>query len=133
MDPKKILIIDDDEDFRFQNRTFLESHNYSVIEAISAKDGLAKLAEEKPDLIILDIMMETDQDGYAVIELVKYNEQYEEYHRIPIIMVSSIQDDPETRYPHSDRYADLITPDQYLTKPIDFDKLLESVEILLEK
>ncbi len=45
----------------------------------------------------------------------------------------AIQDDPETRYPHSDRYADLITPDQYLTKPIDFDNLLESVNKLVQK
>ena len=72
MDTKRILIIDDDEDFRFQNRTFLESHNYSVLEAISGENGLAKLTEEKPDLIILDIMMETDQEGYVLNDLIKY-------------------------------------------------------------
>ena len=74
MDTKRILIIDDDEDFRFQNRTFLESHNYSVLEAISGENGLAKLTEEKPDLIILDIMMETDQEGYVLNDLIKYND-----------------------------------------------------------
>lgn len=132
MDTKKILIIDDDEDFRFQNRTFLESHNYSVVEAISGEYGLEKLTEEKPDLIILDIMMETDKEGYVLNELIKYSEQYEDYHSIPIIMVSSLQDDPQTRYPYSDRYADLITPDQYLTKPVDYDRLLQLVEKLLK-
>jgi len=127
-----ILIIDDDQDFRFQIRTFLESHNYSVVEAISGKDGLAKLTEEKPDLIVLDIMMETDLEGYVLNELIKFNEQYEEYKNIPILMVSSIQDDPHTRYPRSD-YADLITPDQYMTKPVDYNKFLQLVERLLKK
>lgn len=133
METKNILVIDDDEDFRFQNRTFLESHNYNVTEAISAKDGMAKLADIKPDLIILDLMMETDKEGYALIESIKFSEQYADFHNIPIIMVSSVQDDPQTRYPHSDNYTDLITPDIYMTKPIDFDKLLVSVKKLTQK
>ena len=132
MTKEKILIIDDDQDFRFQIRTFLESHNYSAVEAISGKDGLEKLTKEKPDLIVLDIMMETDLEGYVLNELIKFNKQYEEYKNIPILMVSSIQDDPHTKFPGSE-YANLITPNKYMTKPVDYDKFLQLVEKFLKK
>ncbi|MFX0136007.1 MAG: PleD family two-component system response regulator, partial [Candidatus Hodarchaeota archaeon] len=63
---QKILIIDDDEDFRISIRTLLESHNYVVAEAESGKQGLQKIRKEKPDLIVLDIMMETIDEGYLL-------------------------------------------------------------------
>ena len=97
---------------------FLVSHNYSVVEAVSGKDGLEKLTIENPDLIVLDIMMETDSEGYELNELIKYDSHYTEYKNIPILMVSSIHDDPHERFPRSE-YAILITPDKYMTKPID--------------
>ena len=66
---EKILIIDDDEDYRTSIRTLLESHNYSVVEASSGKEGLEKLTQEKPDLIVLDIMMETIDQGYSLNQI----------------------------------------------------------------
>ena len=132
MKTKKILIIDDDQDYRSQIRTFLESHNYSIVEAASGKDGLEKLAKENPDLIVLDIMMETDSEGYELNELIKYDNHYKEYKNIPILMVSSIQKDPHESFPRSE-YADLITPDKYMTKPIDYNKFLQLVKELLNR
>ena len=132
MKTKKLLIIDDDKDFRTQIRIFLESHNYSIVEAASGKDGLEKLAKENPDLIVLDIMMETDSEGYELNELIKYDNHYKEYKNIPILMVSSIKKDPHEKFPRSE-YADLITPDKYMTKPIDYNKFLQLVKELLNR
>jgi len=128
----KILIVDDDQDFRSQIRTFLESHNYSIVEAVSGKDGLEKLTHENPDLIVLDIMMETDSAGYELNELIKYDNHYKEYKNIPILMVSSIQKNPHERFPRSE-YADFITSDNYMTNPIDYNKFLQLLEKLLKK
>jgi len=129
----KILLIDDDEDFRISIRTLLESKNYRVIEAESGKQGLQKLKQEKPDLIVLDIMMETIDEGYSLNQVIKFQKQYEEYKNIPILMVSSIQEDPLSRFPFAAGQVDLITPDHYMTKPVDIPKFLELVKKLLNK
>ena len=76
---QKILIIDDDEDFRISIRTLLESHNYAVSEAESGKQGLQKVKEENPDLIVLDIMMETIDEGYLLNQLIKFQKEYEQF------------------------------------------------------
>jgi len=130
---EKILIIDDDEDYLASIRTLLESHNYVVSEAASGKEGLKKIREEKPDLIVLDIMMETVDEGYSLNQIVKFQKQYEEYKDIPILMVSSIQEDPFTRFSHASGQVEMIIPDQYMTKPVDIPKFLELIKKLLKK
>jgi CheY-like chemotaxis protein len=129
----KILIIDDDEDFRISIRTLLLSHNYDVIEAESGKQGLQKIREERPDLIVLDIMMETIDEGYLLNQIIKFQTDYEEFKRLPILMVSSIQQDPLSRFPKAAGEVEMITPDYYLTKPVDIPKFLELVKQLLNQ
>ncbi|HEX9972546.1 MAG TPA: response regulator [bacterium] len=130
---QKILIIDDDEDFRISIRTLLESHDYRVIEAESGKQGLKKIKADQPDLIVLDIMMETIDEGYLLNQIIKFQKDYEDYKSMPILMVSSIQQDPLSRFPRAAGEVEMITPDYYLTKPVDVPKFLELVKKLLEK
>lgn len=127
---KKVLIIDDDDDFRTSTRALLESHNYMVSEAESGKKGIEKIKVEKPDLIVLDIMMESLTEGYFLTHLLKFKEEYKEYQKIPILMVSSIQEDPRSRFPFSDE-AQLISPDYYFGKPLDIEKFLKRVDKIL--
>jgi CheY-like chemotaxis protein len=108
---QKILIIDDDEDFRISIRTLLESHNYQVSEADSGKQGLKKIKAEKPDLLVLDIMMETIDEGYLLNQLIKFQKEYEDHKNMPILMVSSIQQDPLSRFPKAMGEVEMITPD----------------------
>lgn len=129
----KILIIDDDEDFRISIRTLLESHNYKVIEAESGKQGLEMLKKQRPDLIVLDIMMETIDEGYLLNQFIKFQKEYEEFKKLPILMVSSIQQDPLSRFPAAAGEVEMITPDYYLTKPVDIPRFLAMVKKLLEK
>lgn len=125
-----ILIIDDDSDFRASVSVVLEAQGYRVIGAASAREGLAKIAAEQPNLIILDIMMEHDSAGYEVNQAVKFRDDYQLSHDIPILMVSSIPLDPATRF---DRAAEvgMITPDCYMTKPLNFSEFVAQVRSLL--
>jgi CheY-like chemotaxis protein len=125
-----ILVIDDDSDFRASVTVVLEAQGYRVISAASAKEGLAKIAADQPDLVILDIMMEHDSAGYEVNQAVKFREDYQLTHDIPIMMVSSIPLDPATRF---DRAAEvgMITPDCYMTKPLNLSAFVEQVRGLL--
>ena len=127
---KKVLLIDDDDDFRTSTRALLESHNYLVTEAESGKKGIERIKAEKPDLIVLDIMMESLNEGYFMTHLLKFKEEYKEYQKIPILMVSSIQQDPRSRFPFSDE-AQLISPDYYFSKPLDIEKFLRRVDKIL--
>jgi CheY-like chemotaxis protein len=129
---KKVLIIDDDGDFRTSTRVLLENHNYLVSEAESGKKGIEKIKAEKPDLIVLDIMMESLTEGYFLTHLIKFKEEYKAYQKIPILMVSSIQEDPRSRFPFSDE-AQLISPDYYFGKPLDIEKFLNRVDKILVK
>lgn len=127
-DKRKILIIDDDEDFRISIRTLLESKNYQVVEADSGKRGLEMVKQEKPDLILLDIMMETMDEGYVLNQLIKFQKDFEEFNDTPIFMVSSIQEDPLSRFPRAAGHVDMISPDRYFSKPVDIPNFLESIE-----
>ena len=123
----KVLVIDDDSDFRTAVRSLLESHGYSVLEASSGRDGLRMVVQHKPDVILLDIMMESTVEGYGVTHSLKYRDEYAEYRNIPILMVSSIEETPDQRFPMSPE-VDLIRPDEYLVKPLDIKQLLRLLE-----
>ena len=128
-DKRKVLVIDDDDDFRLSIRPFLEDSGYEVIEAASGKEGLDRLRETDPDVIILDIMMECKEEGYGVNQAIKFQSAYAPYRSTPIIMVSSIQETPEQRYPFAGELG-MIQPDCYLTKPLDLDRLLRVLQRL---
>ncbi len=126
-DSLRILIIDDDQDYRASTRSLLESEGYVVLEADSGREGLRKVVEQKPDIIVLDIMMECDSEGYGVNQAIKYQEKYADCQNIPIIMVSSIDTSPDELFSMAGE-MDMVHPDFYLTKPIDIPKFLEVVQ-----
>ncbi len=127
----KVLVIDDDQDFQASVRTLLESHGYQVVSAYSGEEGLQKLVAHTPNLILLDIMMEYDFDGYGVNQAIKYKDEYAAFRQVPIVMVSSIQETPDERFPMAGE-VDMIRPDYYLTKPLDLQKFLDLVKQLVE-
>jgi CheY-like chemotaxis protein len=123
----KVLIIDDDLDFRVSVRSLLESRGYEVIEAESGHEGLQKIIQHKPDIILLDIMMESTSEGYGITYSLRYSDEYAAFRHIPIVMVSSIEESPDERFPMSPE-AELIRPDFYLSKPVDIGNLLELMQ-----
>lgn len=73
---KRLLVIDDDGDFRVSIRLEAERAGYAVIEASSGEEGLRKLVERRPDVVVLDIMMEDLEEGYRVNEAIRYEKEF---------------------------------------------------------
>ena len=130
MDAKKrVLVIDDDGDFRASVTAVLETEGYQVASAASGRDGLRQLPEVHPDLIVLDIMMENASEGYGVNQAIKFQPQFREFQGVPILMVSSIEETPDERFGRASE-VDMVRPDRYLTKPLDIPVFLETVKRL---
>ena len=129
-DKAKILIVDDDEDYLASTRAILEDAGYEVIEAISGHAGLESVRQDRPDLVVLDIMMESPIEGYNVVQSLKHCGGEDDVAEIPIVMVSSVRDDPSTLFPMAGDLP-MITPDAYMSKPLDIPKFLELVRNML--
>jgi CheY-like chemotaxis protein len=129
-DRQRVLLIDDDTDFLKSTTALLESQGYCVSTAANGKAGLARMTEDVPDLIVLDIMMENDWAGYEVNQRVKFASGFECLRHVPILMVSSIPVDPATRFSRAGE-VEMITPDAYMTKPLDIPAFLARVQALL--
>jgi CheY-like chemotaxis protein len=127
----KILIVDDDWDFIEISRFSLETQGYDVLAATRAKEGWKILKKEKPDLIIMDLMMENLDSGMALSQKIK---NHPEFSSIPILMLTSIT--RETGMDFSPRNAEdfrHLHVDDFSTKPIKSKQLLEKVAKLLAK
>ena len=127
----RILIIDDDDDYRSSTRALLEGEGYKVTEANCGRVGVETARTLKPDLIVLDIMMESPVEGYSVVQALKHRDEYGDLAAIPVIMCSSVTDDPSSLFAMTGE-AELITPDAYMTKPLDIPQFLQCVQRMLE-
>ncbi len=123
----RVLLIDDDQDFRNSVRCLLEGRGCEVVEADCGKEGLRKVLECRPDLILLDVMMEDDSEGYGVTHAIKCQDEFASCRNIPVVMMSSIQESPDELFPMAPE-AELIRPDRYLAKPVDAGVLFDLVE-----
>ena len=115
----KVMVIDDSNTIRRSAEIFLKSSGCQVILAEDGFDALAKISNEHPDLIFVDIMMPR-LDGYQTCSLIKRNARYK---TTPVIMLSSkdgLFDRARGR---------MVGSDQYLTKPFTQDTLIEAVQV----
>lgn len=88
MENIKILVADDDQDIRHSLQAILETRHFTVVTAADREQGMEKVKTEKPDLLILDVMMSTWQDGFEMSRDLKNNPQYKS---IPILMLTGIK------------------------------------------
>jgi CheY-like chemotaxis protein len=129
MNRKKILIIDDDPSFLEICSAILEESDYQVDTASSSKEGLEKLVSQRPDLLLLDIMMATMDEGLNFATSMR---QIKDLSKIPIMIVSA-QPDAEKGYQRSvDKEMDWISADMFMEKPINPQDLLHNVRLLIE-
>ncbi len=129
----KILVIDDDPDFQKIVTIMLESGSYSFITAQNPQEGKKKLFDEKPDLILLDIMMDSLFDGFSLCHDIKTSKEYEEFRDTPIIFVSAVKEKTGSRFTFNTSEQGLVGPDDYIDKPVQPDDLLARIEKLLKK
>ncbi len=129
MNPKRILVVDDDQDIVDSITIMLESQGYEVVAAQSGEEGMKLVEEKRPDLILLDIMMEKLTTGLHIgYDLRKHPE----YKSIPIIIISGIGEAMGFDLA-AEKETDYVAADDFLEKPVKPDVLLKRVAELIEK
>ena len=126
----KILIIDDDPDITEAMRIILENKGYEVRNALDSSTGMDRLKEARPDLIILDVMMRTSQEGFELSRELKHNVQYKE---IPILMLTGVLQKTGLDFKPAAGDESWLPVEGFLDKPVKPEVLLEKVEGLLDK
>ncbi len=124
----KILVVDDDLDVLESRKIVLEHNNYQVATAASVAVAKEILEREKIDLILLDVMMEKDSDGFNFAHYVKKNEKYK---HIPIVLATAVSQ--KTRFKFDiETDGDFLPVEKILEKPIDPDDLVVTIRGLLK-
>lgn len=127
---KKILIVDDDKDFVSSLEQVLRAGGYEVASAFSGTEGLKALEAFRPDLLILDIMMETDTAGFEVADRIRSRRpasRYLPFKDIPIVILTAINQVTNSRFSMDQGDSFLPGANDFLTKPVDIDELLDKV------
>ena len=129
----KIFVIDDDPDFRKVVSMMLEAKSYNVVTAKDPKEAKKMLLTEKPDLVLLDIMMDSIFDGYSLCNEIKTSEEFRELKDTPVIFVSAVKEKAGSRVTFDTSEHGLVGPDDYIDKPIQSEDLYARIEKLLNK
>lgn len=127
--PKRILLIDDDQDFVSMNRMALEKAGYQVLTAYDGKDGLEKAVRERPDCIVLDVMMTEETEGFHTAKAIR---EHEALGRTPILMLTSIREamDLPFKYEPDEQFLPVT---EFVEKPLPPAELVARVAKLTEK
>jgi len=118
MEKKKALIIDDGIDFITAYEAILRANDVEVVSATNGKDGFEMLKNEKPGVVVLDVMMETPDSGFDFLQKMK-----KEGIDTPVILCSSIAKASQMNFDIDSLGAKVV-----MQKPVDLDKLVENVK-----
>ncbi len=124
---KKILIIDDDIDLVEAMRLTLESEGFLVVDAQDGHKGLEKIEQETPDLVLLDVMMETQDEGFHIAYQIRNNAKTAD---LPIIMLTAVGQETGFSF-DKDKDEDFLPVNEFMEKPVNPDTLIEAVRIHL--
>jgi DNA-binding response OmpR family regulator len=124
---KNILIIDDDKDYGEALKIVLESNGYDVNHFLNINDGRKAVEIRRPDLIILDVMMDKHTDGFEFCYNLKHDE---ECSAIPILMVTAVTEKTGFKF-SPDTDGEYLQADDYVAKPIPVAELLSRVKKLI--
>ncbi len=128
----KILMIDDDSDFVTGMRILLESRGHEFFAAFNGEEGLARVKEVKPDLILLDVMMDTRTEGFHVSLRLRdrsAESEFAAYRNVPILMLTSIHQTTRLRFGPDEDYLPV---NALLEKSVRFDVIAEKIDELLK-
>jgi two-component system, OmpR family, alkaline phosphatase synthesis response regulator PhoP len=129
MNTARILIVDDDADITEAMKIVLESKGYVVDSAIDSQDATRHIVSQKPDLIILDVMMKTKSEGFDFSRDLKKNPKYKD---IPILMLTAVKEKTGIDFKPEAGDESWLPVEEFLDKPVNPKQLLEKVEMLLK-
>ena len=130
---EKILVVDDDPDLVEVIRLTLETNGYQVFSAASGSEGLERVKEIEPDVIILDVMMDYTTEGFQISLQLRSpdpSSEYAPYSKIPILMLTALHSTTSLRFGPDEDYLPV---DDFVEKPIEPGALIQKVETLLAK
>ena len=130
MENAKILIVDDDLDLTKALQIILENQRYTVLTAADRTEGMEKIKANKPDLVIMDVMMTTWQDGFEMAREVRKDPELQD---LPILMLTGVKDKTGIEFKSTAGDATWLPVNEFLDKPVEPKVLLEQVEALLSK
>jgi DNA-binding response OmpR family regulator len=128
MSTPRILLVDDDPDFVEITKAILETKQYQVRSAGDPDEGFAKLEEEIPDLLILDIMMGRGAGGFIMARKIRKDSRFDQ---VPILMLTSMTEQTGFDIPGQRISEKFLPVDDYVEKGLKPNELLEKVERLL--
>ena len=120
---KKILIVEDEPDFRVALRMRLEANGYNIIEADDGMKGLDAVRQQNPDLIILDVMLPR-MNGFKLARLLKYSAKYKS---VPLMMLTVMSQASDRKM------GQAVGADAYMTKPYQPQELLNTIATLISR
>jgi DNA-binding response OmpR family regulator len=124
---KKILIIDDDIDLVEALRITLEKSGFDVVDAQDGKKGIEMVEKESPDLVILDVMMGTQDEGFHVAYNIKNSENYAD---IPVIMLTAVGQETGFEF-DKDKDENFLPVTEFVEKPVDPEALIDKIRAAL--
>ncbi len=130
MENTKILIIDDDVDLTSALQAVLQSNQYSASVANTREEGMEKIKADKPDLIILDVMLVKQRDGFEVARELKNDDEFK---GIPILMLTGVENKTGMDFKSEAGDSEWLPVDSFLDKPVEPQTLLDEVKKLLTK
>jgi DNA-binding response OmpR family regulator len=129
MNRNKILIIDDDVDLLASTKLFLESKNFEVSTAINSKIGLDVMKSFQPDLVILDIMMDSNLEGFNFLNELKANENLK---KIPVVMNTGMAKAMGVNMRAAIEDIDYLPKTRFIDKSGNWEELMEAINELLQ-
>ena len=124
---KTVLLVDDDADFVLQNRVLLEENGYEVLAAYNARQCLEVMDRRRPDLIVLDMMMESRTEGFNLSRDLRNSEHTK---GIPLLMITSVNDTIPFRLEPDSTWLPV---DVLIEKPVDPALFLDVVNRILRR
>ena len=124
----KIMIVDDDPDYINVVKTILEREQYTVVTAGDKTEGMEKIRIEKPDLAILDVMMNAWQDGFEMSRQLKKDPQFK---NMPVLMLTAVENRTGIGFKSTAGDPTWLPVDVFLDKPVEPEVLLSEVKKLL--
>jgi len=128
-DKKLILVVDDDIDFVESTKMMLEAHGFEVACAYDGAEGLKKAKQNKPDLLLLDVMMASDTEGFEVARQIPATPELKD---VPVIMMTGIRREKNLNYGFEPDDSWLPVK-EVLEKPVPPARLIAAVKSALTK
>lgn len=126
MTKKRILLVDDDLDLLEQNKILIESQNYEVLTASSAKEGWEVFKKTKPDACIIDLIMEEHDSGFILCHRIKNDEYGKD---IPVFILTSATYETGFKFGAStSEEKEWIKADEFVNKPVIIEELVQKLE-----